>query len=398
MQHTLVAVFDNRTDAQSAMDELLASGFSSQEVRLSEGSSADADALGGASTTSSASTNSTGATSTGASASNDGSITGGIKHFFSDLFGSDDDEPTKKYSEAVTRGNHVLTVVTASKPEVERAADLIERFGPVDIDEKSSQWSGAPATGQTQHSGAGAQQSALLSQQNVQGTQPAMQQTTQQGMQQGALQGSQQRAASTDSTAIPIIQEQLQVGKREVQRGGVRVFQRMVETPVNETVNLREEHVSIERRPVDQPASSADLAAFQEKSIELREPAEEAVVQKSARVVEEVVIGKDVTSRQEQISDTVRHTEVDVQQLGAQENDTYYRTHFNSNYASAGGRYEDYAPAYGYGSTMASSQYRGRSWDEVEPALRSDWETRNPGSTWEKFKSAVRHGWDRVTS
>ena len=75
MQHTLVAVFDNRTDAQSAMDELLASGFSRQEVRLSEGADADADVLGGSSTT----------TRTGASASNDGSITGSIKHFFSDL-------------------------------------------------------------------------------------------------------------------------------------------------------------------------------------------------------------------------------------------------------------------------------------------------------------------------
>jgi uncharacterized protein (TIGR02271 family) len=382
MQHTLVAVFDNRTDAQSAMDELLASGFSRQEVRLSEGTTA-----GTAGTTDTLST--TGTTTGSTASSDDSSFTGSIKHFFSDLFGSDDDTPVNKYSEAVTRGSHVLTVVTASEPEVERAADLIERFGPVDIDEKASQWGGATSSGQTQYSGAGAQQSALLSAQNTQGTQ----QTTQQTMQQG----SQQRATG-ESAAIPIIQEELQVGKREVQRGGVRVFQRMVETPVSETVNLREEHVHVERRPVDQPASSADLAGFQEKSIELRETAEEAVVQKSARVVEEVVIGKEVTSHEEQISDTVRHTEVEVEQLGGQENDAYYRNHFNSNYATAGGRYEDYAPAYGYGSTMASSQYRGRSWDEVEPNLRSDWETRNPGSTWEKMKSAVRHGWDRVTS
>ncbi len=385
MQHTLVAVFDNRTDAQSAMDELLASGFSSQEVRLSEGSTGTTGTMG--------TTGTTGSTTSGTASSDDGSFTGSIKNFFSDLFGSDDDTPASKYSEAVNRGSYVLTVVTASEPEVERAADLIERFGPVDIDEKASQWGGAPSTGQTQYSGAGAQQSALLSGQNTQGMQQTGQQTTQQSMQQGS-----QQLATGEGAAIPIIQEELQVGKREVQRGGVRVFQRMVETPVSETVNLREEHVHVERRPVDQPATSADLAGFQEKSIELRETAEEVVVQKSARVVEEVVIGKEVTSHQEQVTDTVRHTEVDVEQLGGQENDTYYRNHFNSNYATGGGRYEDYAPAYGYGSTMASSQYRGRSWDEVEPNLRSDWETRNPGSTWEKMKAAVRHGWDRVTS
>lgn len=393
MQHTLVAVFDNRTDAQSAMDELLANGFSRADVRLSEENTG-----AGA-----------GATMTGTSATDDSSFTSGIKHFFSDLFGTGHDEPVRKYSEAVTRGSHVLTVVTASAPEVERAADLIERFGPVDIDEKSSQWGSGAMSSEAMRSSSAQQQSALLSQQSA--TMPGstsagstLQGSAMQGssMQGSAMQGSQQRAETTDSTAIPIIEEQLAVGKREVQRGGVRVFQRLVETPVSETVNLREEHVSVERRPVDQPASSADLAAFKEQTIELRETAEQAVVQKTARVVEEVVVGKEVTQRQEQIDDTVRRTEVQVEQLGAAGTDTddsYYRTHFDSNYASAGGRYEDYSPAYSYGSSMAGTdQYRGRAWDDVEPTLRSDWETNHPGSTWEKMKAAVRHGWDKVTS
>ena len=409
MQHTLVAVFDNRADAQSAMDELLASGFSSQEVRMSE------EATGATSTMSPTSTMGTTSTAGTTNTPADEGFGSGIKHFFADLFGSDHDEPTRKYSEAVTRGSHVLTVTTSTLLEVERAADLIERFGPIDIDEKASQWgasdtSDALAGGAMRASSATQQQAALLSQQNQQSQQNSM--SSQQG---SSIGGSQQLDATGESAAIPIIEEQLQVGKREVQRGGVRVFQRMVETPVNETVNLREEHVSVERRPVDQPISTADLAAFQEKSIELRESAEEVVVKKTARVVEEVVIGKQVTQRQEQVSDTVRRTEVEVEQLGAASSsslssgtgsnlsgdDTYYRNHFNSNYASSGGRYEDYAPAYGYGSTMAGNdQYHGRAWDDVEPSLRSDWESRNPGSTstWEKMKASVRHGWNKITS
>ena len=408
MQHTLVAVFDNRADAQSAMDELLASGFSNQEVRMSEESAGSGGALNPTSTM--------GTTSTTGTTADEG-FGSGIKHFFADLFGSDHDEPTRKYSEAVTRGSHVLTVTTSTLQEVERAADLIERFGPIDIDEKASQWgasdssytsdtSGAMAGGAMRSSTGTQQQAALLSQQSQQSQQNAM--SSQQG---SSIGGSQQFDATSENTAIPIIEEQLEIGKREVQRGGVRVFQRMVETPVSETVNLREEHVSVERRPVDQPISTADLAAFQEKSIELRESAEEVVVQKTARVVEEVVIGKEVTQRQEQVSDTVRRTEVEVEQLGADAisntgsnlsaDDPYYRNHFNSNYASSGGRYEDYAPAYGYGSAMAGNdQYRGRAWDDVEPSLRSDWETRNPGSTstWEKMKASVRHGWNKITS
>jgi uncharacterized protein (TIGR02271 family) len=384
MQHTLVAVFDNRADAQSAMNELLASGFSSQEVRMSEeaGGTSGAGAMSPTSTMGTTST--TGTTDTSA----DEGFGSGIKHFFADLFGSDHDEPQRKYSEAVSRGSHVLTVTTATLPEVERAADLIERFGPIDIDEKASQWGGASTTGAmaggamaggAMSSGAmgsgtgGQQQAALLSQQSSQGSMAS---------QQGSAMGGSQQLATGETAAIPVIEEQLQVGKREVQRGGVRVYQRLVETPVTETVNLREEHVNVERRPVDQPASTADLAAFQEKSIELRETGEEVVVQKTARVVEEVVIGKEVTQTQQQVNDTVRHTEVDIEQLGATtggttgatmgsttgtgmaDDDTYYRNHFNSNLASSGGRYEDYAPAYGYGSTMASNeQYRGRrSW------------------------------------
>jgi uncharacterized protein (TIGR02271 family) len=194
------------------------------------------------------------------------------------------------------------------------------------------------------------------------------------------------------------------VGKREVQRGGVRIFSRVVETPVNESIGLREEHVNVERHKVDQPISTGDTTAFQEQTIEMRETAEEPVVEKSARVVEEVVVGKQVSERQQQISDTVRHTEVEVEKLGkgSLSDDDYYRRDWTTNYATSGGRYEDYQPAYSYGSEMAgSTKYRGRKWDEVESDLRSDWDTRYPGgssgSTWERMKAAVRHGWDRMT-
>jgi hypothetical protein len=125
------------------------------------------------------------------------------------------------------------------------------------------------------------------------------------------------------------------------------------------------------------------------------------VVQKSARVVEEVTIGKQVSERQEQIQDTVRHTEVEVERLDATaaDDESYYRNHYQSNFAAGGGAYDDYAPAYNYGSQMRS-QYAGRQWDDVETDLHANWDSRNSGgaSTWEKMKAAVRHGWDRMTN
>jgi uncharacterized protein (TIGR02271 family) len=393
MQHTLVAVFDNRSDAQNAMDELLASGFTRDNVYVSS-----ADLTG-----QNAGLSATPTTDTTLGTTHEEGVGASIKHFFENLFGSDQDEHVTRYSTAVTGGQHVLTLTTSSEPEVERAADVIERFGPIDIDERHDLSGNAASLGTSAYQ---PQSSSTLQA-------GSMQSGTQAGNLSGSLSDptlrsdSLQRDTAVDQTtgkaAIPVVQEEVRVGKRQVERGGVRVFSRVVETPVNETVSLREEHVSVERRPVDQPIA-ADAAAFKDKTIELRETAEEAVVQKSARVVEEVVVGKEVSQRQERIQDTVRHTEVEVQPLqgGALDDDTYYRNDWQTNYASLGGTYDDYAPAYRYGNEMRrDTRYQGRDWDDVESDLRSDWDTRygsSGSSTWERMKAAVRSGWNRMTS
>lgn len=113
-----------------------------------------------------------------------------------------------------------------------------------------------------------------------------------------------------EATTIPVIKEELQVGKREVEKGGIRLRTRIVETPVEENINLREEKINIERTPVDRPADASDL---KEEQMELTERAEVPVVSKEARVVEEVSLNKEVTEKEESIQDTVRNTEVDVE-------------------------------------------------------------------------------------
>jgi uncharacterized protein (TIGR02271 family) len=425
MQHTLIAVFDNRSDAQKAVDELLQCGFARDEVRLTEDTGA-----------------SVGGQSAAAGAEDEG-VTAKVKHFFTDLFGTDNREHSEKYATAVSQGHHVLTVTAADEPEIERAADVVERYGPVDIDEKAAQWGGGAgvarseamrmggAGGMQQSQGASLQSQGdpkLFQQQSLNNDVP-MGTTYQEPMedsftlntaspgsrQGGNMQDSLQRDTSqggmtggtsgASSTAIPVVQEQLKVGKREVQRGGVRVFSHIVETPVDQSISLRQEHVNIERHAVDQPVSSTDATAFKEQTIELRETAEEAVVEKSARVVEEVVVAKEVSEREEQIHGTVRHTEVEVEQLGAAgttaalDDDSYFRTHWTSTYGASGGSYDDYAPAYNYGREMRKTS-GGRNWNDVESDVRTQWESRDKSggaSTWEKFKAAIRHGWDRIT-
>ncbi len=122
-------------------------------------------------------------------------------------------------------------------------------------------------------------------------------------------------AAVAGEGVIPVVEEQLVVGKRRVERGGVRVFSRLVETPIEEQVVLHEEHAKVERRPVNRPISEAELSSLQNQSIEVQEMSEEAVVGKTSRVVEEVRIGKEATERKEQIKDTVRRTQVEVDEI-----------------------------------------------------------------------------------
>lgn len=114
---------------------------------------------------------------------------------------------------------------------------------------------------------------------------------------------------------IPIIKEDLNVGKREVETGATNIRTRIVERPVEEHIKLREEHVDVERRPVNRPATEADMANAKEGELNITERAEEAVVNKEARVVEEINLRKEVTEHDETIRDTVRNTEVDIDKL-----------------------------------------------------------------------------------
>ena len=347
--NTLVGVYDNRADADRAVRALVAAGFPRANVRLSSESEQ---------------TNATGA------AEADESVIGG---FFRSLFCTEEHRLHHDvYAESVRRGSHVLTVDTRNDDELERAATIMGGFDPVDLDERSDHWKSQGWSGYDASA-------PMLSDDEIQKDRSTY-------------------VTSGATKTIPVVEEQLKVGKREVQRGGVRVFQRVREAPVHESVQLRQEHVKVERRLVDKPATAADLAAFKEGSVEMRETTEEAVVSKTARVVEEVVVGKEVSHRTEQINDTVRRTDVDVERMGASSDDAEYRRHWQTAYGTSGGRYEDYDAAYRYGTNMAGNdRYKNYQWSEVEPQLRSDWETSHPESTWEKVKDAVRYGAERVT-
>ena len=213
------------------------------------------------------------------------------------------------------------------------------------------------------------------------------------------------REVETGEIKVPVVEETLQVGTRQVRRGGVRLYTRVTERPVEETVRLRDETVHVERRPVDRPATEADFAAAQERTVEVTETDEEPVVRRQARVVEELVVSKAAEEHTETVRDTVRRTEVEVEPVGAGQAreargfDTYdadFRRHYTTGLASRGQPYEHWSPGYRYGYELASDRrYAGRDWTAIEPEARRDWEARHQG-TWEEFKDTIRYAWDTV--
>ena len=167
---------------------------------------------------------------------------------------------------------------------------VLSRFNPIDIDDHAEQWRKSGWSGI--HPGKAAWD--------------VHQQTSTASTITAASPG-------TREEVIPVFEEQLKVGTRVVEQGRVRVRVYTVEHPVQEGVTLREERVAVERRPVDRPASGIPGGAFEERTIDVTTHREEPVISKEARVKEEVVVRNEADQRTETVRDTVRRTEVEVE-------------------------------------------------------------------------------------
>ncbi|HVG49685.1 MAG TPA: YsnF/AvaK domain-containing protein [Rubellimicrobium sp.] len=111
---------------------------------------------------------------------------------------------------------------------------------------------------------------------------------------------------------VKVVEERLNVGKREVEGGRVRVRSYVREEPVSADVDLRSTRVYLERRPVDRAVTAGDMD-LGDRTLEARETREEAVVGKEARVVEEIGLRKETEVEHQRIQDTVRKTEVEIE-------------------------------------------------------------------------------------
>jgi len=200
---------------------------------------------------------------------------------------------------------------------------------------------------------------------------------------------------------VPVAEERLAVGKRDADLGEVQVRKTVTEEQQTVPVTLQREEVRVQERDTpDRPLRTGD-DAFNEGTLRVPVRGEEAVVAKEAVVTGEVVIDKTRTTDQRQVSDTVRKQRVDVDEnyrrarSGFEQEFTARKDRGNRTFAQA-------EPNYRTGYTAAHDQrYSGRQFEDAEPELRREYETRSTGTTgsgdsWEHLREEIRSGWNRA--
>lgn len=273
------ALFDNQADAQRAVERLVDLDVPRSQIRMVSGESGTGAAV--------------------EPAEREKGFWAGLEDFFFP------DEDRYTYAHGLSRGGYLVTVNGLDSRKYDAVLDVLDDEGTVDLDEREASWraegwggyEASPYANEPAGSHDAGRAAAGLT-----GAAPTASVDTRHQA---------DRSDLSDEESIPVIEERLHVGKRDTSHGRVRVRSYTVEEPITETVNLREERVEIERRPVDRAVVDG-TTAFRDHTIEAEEYSEEAVVSKEARVVEEIGIRKTSDTRQETISDTVRRTEVEI--------------------------------------------------------------------------------------
>ena len=146
--HTVICAFDERADAERAMDSLAEIGFSREMMHLQVGfeavaaDSAAATPPASATAGAAAANANPGEAAATSRAEESPGLLQRVADFFNDLFGRDEvGADAGFYAEVIRRGGTVLVVDAVGEQEATRARTLMDRMGgTVDIDERAAQW------------------------------------------------------------------------------------------------------------------------------------------------------------------------------------------------------------------------------------------------------------------
>ena len=289
MTEHLVAVFQNADDAAASERDLEQLGVPTEHIRRYSGNSLARHAAGGEPTT---------------------ADTAQPSGFWAWLLGEESTSAAKRadwrtdagsFDRRVAAGDTVLSVTLTDDSLIHNAVAALDAHNPIGIDETTDEAAsiGQSAAGGASYAAAGGATYAAAAGASSPGAPSASSAEAQATVSRGG------------EEVIPLAQEEIEIGKRAVDRGATRVRRYVVETPVERDVTLRGERVTIERRSSTGVAGPSG-GQFEERVVEVHETDEVPVVQKTAHVDEEVAIHREATERTETVRDTVRREEVEI--------------------------------------------------------------------------------------
>lgn len=372
MTKTIVGLYDSFAAAQQVAQELVEAGFSSQQISLvaNDASGQYNSSIGGAEADMSGAGAGAGigavlggmggllvglgalaipgigpviaagplatallSTSIGAGV---GAITGGL------VDAGVPESEAEYYSEGVRRGGTLLTLQADNDASVERAMDIIERYDPVDIQERTSSWRAAGWIGFDPNAGPYTAADAR--------SQPG-----------NAGIGS---WYSATSPTVPTGAQSMMYNEPAEGRANISTQDLTHNEPAEGQANP-DQNMSNQGLIHDEPAEGrAD-------------------------------INQEMNQPQTEIQDpTIRYAQQEAQETtglsaAGDTYDTYYDTRFRQHYPNTGHDYSYYAPAYRYGYDLArDDDYDYHSWNEARADARYRWESTHQQGTWEQFKDA----------
>ena len=272
---TIVAVFETGAQAERAAQALVAAGVPDDAIERPSKQSGSAE-----------------------QSRRESGPQGGTGFFFWDMmFGMPSGHQDRsEYERSIERGETVLAV-TVAEPDADAVMSILERESPLDVDERGKEAPASVEAPQPQRTAEHEQREEEHEEAPAQRGRESRRESEQ--------------AVEGEEEVIPLAEESLEVGKRTVTRGTTRIRRYVIESPVEKTVSLRDERVTLERRrPVTDEATGDALT---EKTVEVTETSEVPETEKVARLKEEVVVRREAVDREEQVRDTVRRDQIAVE-------------------------------------------------------------------------------------
>lgn len=351
MRHTVIGLFNTYTQADGARNMLVQTGFASSDIVLQANPETPAEAA----------------------AVESPGVIANIERFLSSLFATSG--PTapeaERYTEAVRRGAVLVCVNATSEAHAELARNSLTKLGAIEVSERSPEWDTRIDEPQARR------EQSIVDELGID-TPAAMPTAAQAPLDPlRADEVERQRARMDALHGVPPVDEPSPssdaIAAASVPGAGA---------VLRPAVDAQRAPLSGEYRDYAPPTSA--------KSVPLPPDSPS-----TAALASGAVAGSGAVLRPDMQEPAYTAQPIPDEFLEYEED---FRTHYDEEYAHEGLRYDEYVPAYHYGATMAREiRYQDRPWEEVEDEARTDWERGKPVDSWERFKAAVRHGWDRVT-